>query len=445
MDILQQELNRNKNLNTKSSKSKKIVLVLLVISIALFILALAGMFLLKGTPQKRTLLLSIDGNDINVNNDLIITLNEKSYISIENISKPLGFNYTRGGYLEYTEDNSKCYLENQNQIIGFEADSNQIFKTTENTTTDYQYYELNNKILSNNNMLYIALEDLGVGLNVIYNYSDKENKITIDTLDYQIGLVTEKAKQNSLEISTQKFENKQALIYGIYVVTGNNRKMGLVDKKLETLVGNRYDTIEFNEFTQKFIVSDDGKYGIIDKTGKQLVRLKYESIEIINYSPLLYKVKEDGKYGLLDENGQEILYTEYNSIGVNNSGENGNILIIEDINKQKEDGIVVNKDGKYGIMNVKTGEQILECTLDRIFTKKENGKFVYYVRVNNTEITLERYLELSNTVVVNVPQNNEQNQEEQQEAHNEQQQENQENEQQNEEEQQENEQENYEE
>ena len=82
-------------------------------------------------------------------------------------------------------------------------------------------------------------------------------------------------------------------------------------------------------------------------------------------------------------------------------------------------------------MNVKTGEQILECTLNGVFTKRENNNFVYYVRINNTETPLSEFMELSNTIVVNVPQNNEQKEEEQQEN-----QENQENEQQNEEEQQ---------
>lgn len=311
-------------------------------------------------------------------------------------------NIQEDGYLEYTEDNRKCYLESKNQIVGFEADSKKIYKTKQNPTTDYIYLDLKNNIIINNSILYIALDDLNQGLNVLYEYIQKDNIISINTYDFVLSKRSEQFEQNSLSVSSNNFKNNQAISYGMYVVTGDNRKMGVVDQDLQTLIGNRYLTIEFDEYTQNFIVSgENNKYGIITKTGNQIVELIYDSIEIINYSPLLYKVKYNNSYGVINKDGQIVVNIEYSNIGIDGKEKGEKILIIEDL-VDNQDAIVVNKDGKYGLINLKTQNEIVQCVLDKIYYKNDNNKIEYYVQINDGEALLQEYLKYLGTLEVNL-------------------------------------------
>lgn len=403
MDILQQELNKNKKTVTKS-KSKKIVLMLIIICIVLLILSIAGMIFIKPKPVQKQLSLVLNGVNTEITSDLLVAQNNNTYISLDGISKSFDYNYTRGGYLEYTEDEAKCYIERKNQIIGFEEDTNRIFKTTKNSTTDYKYFKLKNKIIKNNNLLYIALEDLNTGLNIVYNYSEKDNLISINSFEYIIELYKDKFEEAGIKVSTSNFNNMQAIAYGMFVVTGENNKMGIVDLELKTLVGNRYDEIEFDEFTQNFIVSDDGKYGIINNKGNIITDLQYQELKIINYEPLLYMAKKEQKYGLLNKDGNIAINLEYSGIGNNRSGED-NVLIIKNINNTNNDGLVVNKNGKYGIIDLEKGDVIIDFELDAIYYKEDNNKITYYVQINNAEVTLEEYINYVNTTVVNLSNN----------------------------------------
>lgn len=398
MDLLGQELNNKKKMAT----SKKIVLVSLIVCIVLLVLILVLMFLMRSN-QTKSLTLIINGEDIQISNNILISDdNGIAYISLEQLSELIGYEYLRGGYLEYIEDDTKCYLESTNQIIGFEANSSKIYKTSSNSKTDYQYYELKNNIIKNNEILYISLEDLNVGCNVVYSFSEQENRITIDTIDNKSKYYETQLSEKSMTMASDSFNNGKALSYGMIVVSNNNGKLGVINFDYQTIIGNKYTTMEFDEFSKNFIVSDENRYGVISKEGRVLVELKYENIEIINYSPLLYKVKQNNKYGMLDENGNAIINTEYDGLGSNNYRNNLD-LIIQDIDNNKQDGIIVNKNGKYGIMNIKTGETILDCTLDRIYYKtSENNKITYYVQVQNSEITLEEYIKYANTTVVNL-------------------------------------------
>ena len=391
MDLLQQELNKNKQIN----KSKKIVLALIVICVALLILAVLGMVLLPNVSTKKELTINIDEKSVVIDQKTVINVDGKNYISLEQISKPIGYNYVQGGYLEYTEDDKKCYLENKNQIIGFEADSNKIFKTTVNSKTDYKYFQLNNNILYNNQTLYIALEDLGVGCDLGYNYSEKENTIEIRTLSNVIKLYEKKLKEKSLKISTDVFDNNKSVLYGMLIVSNENGKMGVVNSNLETIIGMKYAKIFFDEYSQNFIVTDDNKYGVVSKEAQRIIDLKFQNIEIINYDPLLYKVKLNDKYGVLRSNEITIVNTEYDNIGTSDG-----LLIIKNINNTDQDGIIVGKDGKYGIINIQSGSMIVNCELNKIYSKNENNSVKYYIKNGDIETTLEEYIDMINTTVV---------------------------------------------
>lgn len=378
-------------------RGKKTVLMLLIISIILLILILVMILALSGKKTK-TLGLNINGQDVQIAENMIISNENGTYISLEKLSSHLGYDYLRGGYLEYVEDANKCYLESNNQIIGFEANSNEIYKTVPNSTTDYEYYKLKNNIIQQNGILYIALEDLNIGCNVLYAFNEPAYKITLNAPQYLTTSYTEAFSKSGFAIDASS-NNKKSMAYNMVVVSKNG-KMGVVDWNTNSIISNKYTSIEFNEFAQNFIVSDDNKYGVISKNGNIVVELKYDDIDIINYSPLLYGVKLNNKFGVLDQNGNIIVNIEYDRIGFKaNSNTIQSALIIKDLDTQ--DGIVVCKSGKYGIVSLKTGKMIIDCNVDKIYSRTStNGNQTYYIELQNTEIELARYIEYINTTTV---------------------------------------------
>lgn len=395
MDLLGQEIEKK-----QQPKGKKIVLMLLIISIILLMLVLVMIFALQGNKTK-TLGLSINGKDIQITEGML-TSDESgvNYISLRQLSSLIGYEYLRGGYLQYIEDNTKCYLQDESQIIGFEANSNQIYKTIRNSETDYEYYKLNNNILQLNDVLYIALDDLNVACNAIYAFSNENYKIVINTSEYLLQEYAKTFTEKGLKINDD-FNNKKAVAYNMIIVANESGRMGVVNSNLESIIGHKYTTMEFDEFSNNFIVSDENKYGIISKQGNIIADLKYESIRIINYSPLLYEVKLNNKYGVLNETGKLIVNIEYDKLGfTENSNLNEPTLIVENLNND-QDGIIVCKEGKYGIVSLKTGQTIINCEVDKIYSKtSSNGKKQYYIQLQNTEIDLDRYIEYINTTTV---------------------------------------------
>ena len=392
MDLLGQELNKRE----KMPISKKIVLMSLILCIILLVIILIVMFLMSG-QQTKALTLTIDGNNVQIANNLLITdENGITYISLEQISELIGYNYLRGGYLEYVENNQKCYLENTDQIIGFEANNNKIYKTYKNSNTDYQYYNLKNKIIINSETLYISLDDLNIGCNVIYSFISDENKIQIETINYKTELYKTMLSEKSLSIVNDNFNNT-SILYNMIIVSDDNERVGVVDNNLKSIIGNKYSNIKFDEYTQNFIVSDENKYGVISKNDI-IIDLRYQNIEIINYSPLLYKVKQNNKYGIINDKGNVIISVKYDEFGIKNNT-NRNDLIIKNINNGN-DGIIAKKDGKYGILDLKTGEEIIGFNMDKIYYVQEENN--YYVQAENKEYSLHDYMIYANTTVVNI-------------------------------------------
>jgi len=395
MDLLGQNTQKK-----EKSKGQKMILILLVLLISILIIMISALFLLKSDGNnKNTLTVIFNNNNIPMQNypDMVITdENQKLYISIKDVTELLGYEYLRGAYLEYAEDNSKGYIENENkEIIGFEADSNKIYKTTKNSKTDYEYYELKNNIKKINDKLYISLDDLAVGCNLNCSYSSDSKKIVINTIDNILESYKAQITEKKLEIKlSEVHDHKKLVLHNMLVASNKTGKMGVIDSKYNSIIGYKYDTIEFNEYGQNFIVSNEDKYGILSMKGDILLDIRFEEIDIINYSPLLYQIKLNNKYGVLDEERKLILNPEYDKIG-NDKISNNSICIIKNI-KENEDGLIVSKDNKYGILSLKTGEPIIEYEIDDIYIKED----AYYVKIENDEFELQNYIENKNTTIV---------------------------------------------
>ncbi|MDO5555922.1 MAG: WG repeat-containing protein [Clostridia bacterium] len=397
MDLLEQENNNQKPLFS----GKKIVLMLLIFCIFVLIMLLVLLFVLpKGQTTKQKF--SVNGAEIQPKEELIVTDETgNKYICLEDGAEVIGYRFFSGEYGKNEEDKDKCYLQNTNEIIGFELNSNEIYKTTLNSMVEPQYYKIKNTVEKQNDKLYITLEDFSIAFNMQIKASENGNQIEINSCEYLAEQYTKTIEEQKKYTGLDKeYNNLKAIYYGMLVVN-DGQNYGVVDTNMNRLISPRYSNITFDEYTQNFIAVSNNKYGVISKEGKIKVEFNYEDVKIINYSPLLYKVKQNNKYGILDETGNTIINVECDEIGYNGGSETDSVLIIKNIKPSNENAIVICKDKKYGLANIKTGKIIINCELEKIYSKtSQNDEITYYIQIKGSEYTLDEYIKYINTTVV---------------------------------------------
>lgn len=429
------------NQEEKDRKTKKlmvgitiVIIMLLIISIVLFV----TIYYLKDQLFK----FYVDDAKTKLpTTDMFVYDQDKVYVSIKDIAPIIGYNFYNGGYKQYSEDTTKCYLESENEVCTFEKDSTTIYKTPPEQV-DYEYFEIEEPVKKINNKLYVTAEGLSLACNLKFYYQPEENTITIYTLPYYANYFTQNYTTSAVYNS---FKNQKALLYGLIVVQNventqqnydtKNIRYGIKTIEGKEIVGTKYTGIEFIESTQEFIVkttenkvgiittdgdtkvspqydslkqidkdlnlylaTNNGKKGVIEKNGKILIYLEYDEIGVnsepfqtnnIKNSYLLFNnaipVKQNGKWGMYDKKGNLILPIEYEGLGciVNNNTSN-NTLIIPDIK-----GIVVSKvyeieDNKkitlYGIVNW-LGRELIPTGAETIYSTVTNGREEYSMKV----------------------------------------------------------------
>lgn len=132
-----------------------------------------------------------------------------------------------------------------------------------------------------------------------------------------------------------------------------------------------------------YSIYKDGKWGVIDTRGKQIIAPTYDEMIVIpdNSKPVFictYNVNyENETYSskVLNEKNKEI-YTNYSNVeAIYNKDENNNLWY--------ESALKVQKDGKYGLINL-DGKQILNCEYDNIYAL-EGTKGVYITIKNDAK------------------------------------------------------------
>lgn len=146
-------------------------------------------------------------------------------------------------------------------------------------------------------------------------------------------------------------------------------KYGVVNQEGTKLVETQYKDIQRLGKDNKagFVVqAEDGKYGIVDYSQTQIIEAKYDKIETI-YGNDYYVVEKDGKQILVKKDGIEVLTTGFDKIA--------------QILKSSDNGIIYEKDKKYGIMKLDGTITInaeyddLEEAKSGIFIAKQNDKY----------------------------------------------------------------------
>lgn len=339
--------------NSKKSKLTMIIGICLAILLILIILIISGIVYL----EKSVMRITIDGkNNSDIEKILYMPNGDNElYIPIRAIAKYLNYEDYRGDYNIRSEDSTKCYVKNDNEIAMFTKDSETLIKTRGNS--DYEYIKLNEAVFEKDGELYTTPEGIEKAFNTAFNYDLGKKKIDIYTMDYLNQYYATKLKiDNETEKLTEEYSDKKAIFENMIIIIKNNQ-YGVVNVGTGNWVlENKYEEIKYLPATSDFLVKSNGKYGIIGNDTSIKVRVTYDDIKIMDNKNGLYLVKQNNLYGIVDTKGKVIMQPEYKQIGI-------------DLNKYSESGIenqyvlldeiipVQNTENLWGIFNIK-GEKI---------------------------------------------------------------------------------------
>ena len=166
-----------------------------------------------------------------------------------------------------------------------------------------------------------------------------------------------------------------------------NGKYGLIDLDGKNITEIKYDEIETLKGVQNSIlVKENGKYGLINTSGATIVNPKFSEIKAYDtddYKHGYITIDENKKYGLVSYAGTTILKNEYEKIEqiygekyfVIDEGKSqkvidsiGNVVLEKDfdsISQINSDGVVFQKDKKYGFMNYE-GKVLIDAKYDEL-------------------------------------------------------------------------------
>lgn len=384
----EETMNQNKGMRT-SSKVLIAIMVFIILIIALLI------FLLMNLQEETDFKIYVN-EQINTTvkkETLITTINNVTYINIEEFAKLVNYEYHNGEYKSSIIDKHKCYVEGELETATFYLNVNTIYKLLVNNQEEpYQEYKVENTVKIMNNKMYASIEAISKAFNVLV--SEREGDLRIFTLDYLINIYDSNViKWGYTSIKDQSFENKKALLYGCLIVKkeGGSYKVIDVNNTKEILLA-RYKKIEFSENTQEFVVTDNlNKVGITNIDGTMKIEPIYDSISMLDKE--LYIVELNKKFGVVSKKGNSIIYPEYDSIGIKEDDlvENKYILLNE--------LIPVYKNEKWGAFN-KSGDLVLNVEYEQI------GYLLNVIEINGIKQVVKPAIEIRSANAVVVRKNN---------------------------------------
>lgn len=430
--------------NKKKSKLPMIIGILLTVLIILIIVIIGTIIYLKQSVMQIT----VNGQNKNEIEKLLYIPeddNTKLYIPIRAIAKYLNYNDFRGDYKIKSEDSTKCYVKNENEIAMFTKDSDTLVKTRGDS--DYEYVKLEEKVLEKDGELYTTPSGIEKAFNTLFEYNANKKNINIYTMDYLNKMYASKLKIDGETVNlSEEYSDQKAIFEGLIIVIKNNI-YGVVDVESgNPILEFKYEDIKYLPATSDFLVKSNNKYGVIGKDTSIKVRTVYDEIKIMDNQNELYLVKQNNLYGVIDTKGKTIISPEYKQIGIDiskftqNGIENQYVLLnkiipvknnqdlwgIFDIKGQlvkdfiftgigcsssnlskiansypavvipSYQVIIVEKDKHYNIITTSGEELIPTYVLETIYlkTNTETGENTFYMAYNNNEkvMSVEEWL-----------------------------------------------------
>ena len=430
--------------NKKKSKLPMIIGISLTVLIILIIVIIGTIIYLKQSVMQIT----VNGQNKNEIEKLLYSPeddNTKLYVPIRAIAKYLNYNDFRGDYKIKSEDSTKCYVKNENEIAMFTKDSDTLVKTRGDS--DYEYVKLEEKVLEKDGELYTTPSGIEKAFNTLFEYNANKKNINIYTMDYLNKMYASKLKIDGETVKlSEEYSDQKAIFEGLIIVIKNNI-YGVVDVESgNPILEFKYEDIKYLPATSDFLVKSNNKYGVIGKDTSIKVRTVYDEIKIMDNQNELYLVKQNNLYGVIDTKGKTIISPEYKQIGIDiskftqNGIENQYVLLnkiipvknnqdlwgIFDIKGQlvkdfiftgigcsssnlskiansypavvipSYQVIIVEKDKHYNIITTSGEELIPTYVLETIYlkTNTETGENTFYMAYNNNEkvMSVEEWL-----------------------------------------------------
>ena len=428
--------------NMKKSKLPMIIGICLAILIVIIIAIIVAIVYLNGSVMKIT----INGQkNNNIEKMLYIPEDDvnKVYIPIRAIAKYFNYEDYRGDYKIKSEDSSKCYVKNENEIAMFTKDSDRLVDSRGDS--DYEYITLDEKVFEKDGELYTTPDGIEKAFNVLFQVDISKKKIDIFTMDYLNQYYATRLKiDGQTEELTKEYADKKAIFKNMIIVI-KNKQYGVVNAETgEAVLENKYEEIKYLPATSDFLVKSNGKYGVLGSDASVKVRVTYDDIKIMDNQNGLYLVKQNNLYGVVDTKGKVIMNPEYNQIGVDinkyaNSGIENPYVLLDEIIPVKNSGglwaifnkkgekirdfefsnigsgtssstqsannypaivipsykiIIVEKNKHYNLMTT-TGEELVPSyVLENVYIKNntETGENNYYMSYNNKVMSVEEWL-----------------------------------------------------
>lgn len=435
MNLIDEELQPKKKDN-----SKKMARIILII-ISILIIAIIGIVMAIAYIQENTLKLYVNGSiNEKVKQMMVIEDDGTIYFPIKDIASYLGYQSFNGEYTDKSEDQSKCYVQDDSEVANFALNSNKIYKLTlENSDGNYDYYYSKKPVRAINGKLYATSDAIENAFNVSFSYNADNQRAYIYTMPYLIQSYSSKVLDYGYEEISDNYNNKKTILNDMLVVTKDQGKIyAVIDIKGNAVIEPKFDNIEYLPNSGDFLVQSNNKVGIISAKKETKIQLLYDSLELIDSDTGLYLAKKDNKYGVIDSKGNIKIYIEYDQIGIDNTKfeqnniknkyllDNGMILARKDKlwgafdknGKQVLDfefdsfGYVAtsNKDAinlllipdynilvacqnkKYALIN-SAGEMIIRPVLDDAYMTINSGKKYYYMNANDRKINITEFLD----------------------------------------------------
>lgn len=435
MNLIDEELQPKKKDNSK--KMAKIILII----ISLLVVAIIGTVIAIAYIQEKTLKLYVNGSiNEKVKQMMVIEDDGTIYFPIKDIASYLGYQSFNGEYTDKSEDQSKCYVQDDNEVANFALNSNKIYKLTlENSDGNYDYYYSKKPVMAINGKLYATSDAIENAFNVSFSYNADNQRAYIYTMPYLIQSYSSKVLDYGYEEISDNYNNKKTILNDMLVVTKDQGKIyAVIDIKGNAVIEPKFDNIEYLPNSGDFLVQSNNKVGIISAKKETKIQLLYDSLELIDSDTGLYLAKKDNKYGVIDSKGNIKIYIEYDQIGIDNTKfeqnniknkyllDNGMILARKDklwgafdkngkqvldfefdsfgyIATSNKDAInlllipdynilVACQNKKYALIN-STGEMIIRPVLDDAYMTINSGKKYYYMNANDRKINITEFLD----------------------------------------------------
>ncbi|MCL2355490.1 MAG: hypothetical protein FWC68_06535 [Oscillospiraceae bacterium] len=408
MDLLGQHQEEEKN---KRNMGKKIILVSIIVSILL----LGGLiYLIVVLIQAQAAVVNhafyVDGTSIRIDEYLLLIEDDDIYVSLRDLINEIeGYTFYYGLYGSLVRSPNAGHTITSNEVIGFEGESNIIYKTLPNTVIDFANFEITANIRNENDRLYINISDIEKALNMQVFYERERNNVTISifTMEFLEEHFNERLAERgwNLTLATEH-NNLKAISHGMLVVNRNG-SYGVINANFSTryeiLVEFIFNKIVFDEYTGGFFfTTSNNRMGKLDSNGDIKIHPLYSNVRIINHSPLLYEARDNNLYGILREDGSVLSNLIYSQIGGRgNPAQNRNpILIIPNV-QQGADGIVAVRERNFGIINLTTGRELVnfeETNINDIYIDNVTGETRVSVQVerNNESRPLQEFLDFVN-------------------------------------------------